>query len=224
MKTSLQTTIASLIVLLLFGAVLFLPAWTINYWQAWVFLIVMIISSGIPVIYLMLKNPAALQRRMQGGPTAETRPAQKIISSITLLLLPTVIVFSAFDHRFGWSPVPLAISVLGNVLVALGISLTMLVIIQNNYAAATIRVEDGQQLTTTGLYGLVRHPMYVGILIMMAGTSLALDSWWGLAILLPATIAFILRILDEEKMLTHELPGYPEYTHKVHYRIVPYIW
>lgn len=100
----------------------------------------------------------------------------------------------------------------------------MLVVIQNSYAAANITVEAGQKVISTGLYGLVRHPMYVGALIMMAGIPLALDSWWGLVILIPGVIGLAFRILDEEKMLKQELDGYSEYTQKVHYRLVPYVW
>lgn len=224
MKTGFQATVAGLIVLVVIGVGLFLPAGTFNYWQAWVLLAVLIISSVIPVSYLSLKNPAALRRRMQGGPTAETRTVQKFISSVTLLMVPAVMVLSSFDHRFGWSPVPLAVSLFGDALVAIGIILAMLVVIQNNYAAANITVEAGQKVTTTGLYGFVRHPMYVGILITMAGIPLALGSWWGLVGLIPDAIAFISRIIDEEKMLKQELDGYSEYMQKVHYRLVPYVW
>ncbi len=233
MKTELQATgpafirtfvVTSLIGLVMFGLLLFLPAWTFNYWQAWVFIIVFSLSTILPSIYLSLKNPAALERRMHGGPTAETRTVQRIIISGALLLLPAMMVLSAFDHRFGWSPVPMAVSVLGDALVAIGLGITWLVVLQNNYAAANITVESGQKVISTGLYGLVRHPMYVGVLIMMLGIPLALGSWWGLVILIPGVIVLIFRILDEEKMLKQELDGYGEYTQKVHYRLVPYVW
>ena len=169
MKTGLQAVGTGLIGLVVFGLLLFLPAWTFNYWQAWVFITVFTLSTSVPSIYLSLKNPAALQRRMQGGPAGETRTVQKMIVSSIFLLLPAVMVFSAFDHRFGWSPVPMAVSVVGDALVAIGLGLAMLVVIQNSYAAANVTVESGQKLVTTGLYGLVRHPMYVGALITMIG-------------------------------------------------------
>ncbi|HET8846885.1 MAG TPA: isoprenylcysteine carboxylmethyltransferase family protein [Ktedonobacteraceae bacterium] len=224
MKTVLQAVGIGLIGLVVFGLLLFLPAWTFYYWQAWVFIVVFTAVTSVPSVYLALKNPAALQRRMHAGPTAETRTVQKFISTVTLLLLPVVIVFSAFGHRFGWSPVPAAVSVIGDALVAIGLGIVMLVIIQNSYAAANITVESGQKVISSGLYGLVRHPMYVGVLIMMLGIPLALDSWWGLVVLIPDVIVFILRILDEEKMLKQELDGYNKYTQEVHYRLVPYIW
>ena len=135
-----------------------------------------------------------------------------------------MMVLSAFDHRFGWSPVPTTISVIGDALVAIGLGITWLVVLQNNYAAANITVEASQKVISTGLYGLVRHPMYVGVLIMLVGIPLALDSWWGLVILVPSVIGLVFRILDEEKVLRQELDGYSAYTQKVRYRLVPYVW
>lgn len=224
MKTALQAAGTGLIGLVVFGLFLFVPAWTFNYWQAWVFIAAFTISTVIPGIYLSVKNPAALRRRMQAGPAAETRPVQKIIITGAFLSLPAVMVFCAFAHRSGWSPVPVSISVIGAVLVILGLGLSQFVVIQNSYAAANITVESGQTVSTTGLYGLVRHPMYVGVLIMMAGIPLALDAWWGLFILIPCVMGLVIRILDEEKMLKQELEGYLTYTQKVHYRLIPYVW
>jgi protein-S-isoprenylcysteine O-methyltransferase Ste14 len=114
--------------------------------------------------------------------------------------------------------------VLGAVLVWGGLTMAQMVIIQNNYAAATITVESGQKLVSTGLYGWVRHPMYVGTLVMMLGTPPALDSYWGLAVLIPGLLILAVRILDEEKMLRAELDGYAEYMQKVRYRLLPYVW
>jgi len=161
---------------------------------------------------------------MRGGPLAESRTAQKIASSGTLVSLPAAIVVSAFDHRFGWSSVPAEISLIGDVLVVIGVGISFLVIIQNNYAAANITVEADQKVVSTGLYGLVRHPMYVGMLIFLAGTPLALGSYWGLVVLILGVIVFAFRILDEEKMLEEELNGYIDYTREVQYRLVPHVW
>jgi protein-S-isoprenylcysteine O-methyltransferase Ste14 len=119
---------------------------------------------------------------------------------------------------------PTPVVVIGDVLVAFGLGVTTMVVNQNNYAAATIRVEPDQPVISTGLYGLVRHPMYAGALIMIVGMPLALDSYWGLATLLPGVAALALRIDDEEKMLRDELAGYDEYTRQVHYRLVPGVW
>ena len=171
-----------------------------------------------------MKNPEALRRRMKAGPMAETRTVQKVVISGTILMVLAVTVVSSLDHRFGWSRVPTAVVVLGNVVVAVGLVIAQLVVIQNSYAAATITVEAEQKVVSTGLYGLVRHPMYVGTLIMMIGMPLALDSYWGLVSLIPGLAILAIRIVDEEKMLREELAGYTDYMQQVHYRLVPYVW
>jgi protein-S-isoprenylcysteine O-methyltransferase Ste14 len=144
MKTAVRLTASSILGLVAFGVVLFLPAGTLNYWQAWVFIAVFTVVSIVPTIHLARTNPATLQRRMHGGPRAETRTAQKIIVTGNFLVVFAMMAFSAFDHRMGWSTVPAWVSLLGDVLAAIGLGLAMLVIIQNAYAAATVTVETGQ--------------------------------------------------------------------------------
>lgn len=210
--------------LVFFLAVLFWPAGTFDYWQAWVFLAVFVATTGVGSAYLAARYPDALARRMKAGPTAETRPAQRIIMTLTLTLVVVTFVLSALDHRFGWSQVPVWLVIAGDLLVAADLGVTQLVIVQNNYAAATVRVEAGQPLADTGLYGWVRHPMYTGAAVMMLGTPLALDSWWGLLGVLASAPVIVARIRDEERMLSEELVGYPEYMTRVRYRLVPYLW
>jgi protein-S-isoprenylcysteine O-methyltransferase Ste14 len=224
MKLAVQTVLSMVLGLLFFGAALFLPAWTFHYWQGWVFIAVFMVATLGPSLYLAVKYPAALQRRLRAGPAAETRPVQRIITVVLFASVLALLVLSAFDHRFGWSSVPLAVTVVGYLLVATGLVVAQLVVIQNNYAAATITVEDDQPLVSTGLYGVVRHPMYLGALIMMLGTPLALDSFWGLLALVPGVATLAVRIGDEEKMLTDELNGYREYRDQVPYRLVPHVW
>ena len=224
MKIVLQTLASVVFGLVFFGLALFWPAGTFHYWQAWVFIFVFMFATMGPSLYLAVKMPDALQRRMKAGPFAETRPLQKVIIAGTILSVAAVLVVSAFDHRFGWSTVPTAVVFIGNVLVFLGLTIAQFVVIQNNYAGATVTVEADQELVSTGLYGLVRHPMYVGTLVMMLGTPLALDSYWGLAFIAPALLILAVRITDEEKMLREELDGYQEYTQKVPYRLVPGVW
>lgn len=149
---------------------------------------------------------------------------QKLIYVGISLAVVAVGVVSALDHRFGWSSVPTALVVIGNVLVLVGLGVAELVVIQNNYAAATITVEKDQPVVSTGLYGLVRHPMYVGVLIMMVGMPFALASYWALLTIIPGALIFVARITDEEKALRQDLDGYTEYTEKVHYRLVPGVW
>ena len=224
MKSIPKVLVLGLVELVVLGLMLFLAAFTFNYWQAWVFLAVLALSTWIPSIYLLRTNPVALQRRMRGGPTAETRMVQKVVMGGLWLSLAAMVVVSALDHRFGWSPVPTAICLVGDVLVAVGLSVVMLVVIQNSHAAATIRVEADQKLISTGLYGLVRHPMYTANVITMVGIPLALGSYWGLVFVVPGLIVLASRIRDEEKLLQEELDGYREYKRKVRYRLVPYMW
>ena len=224
MKTALQVTTSSVLGLALIGLALFWPAGTFDYWQAWVFLGVFVVLSAVYTVYVGVTNPEVLRRRMHAGPTAETRPVQKFVSSGVVLMFFALLVVSAFDHRFGWSNVPTAVVLIGDVLVAVGLGITMQVVVQNNYAAANITVEAGQKVVSTGLYGLVRHPMYFGGLVMLIGIPLALDSYWGLLVLVPSVILLAARIFDEEKALTDELDGYREYTQKVHSRLVPHVW
>ena len=224
MKTIPKMLVLGLAELVVFGLLLFLAAGTFNYWQAWVFLVVFALSGWIPGIYLLRTNPVALQRRMRGGPTAETRMVQKVVMGGLWLSLAAMVMVSALDHRFGWSPVPTAICLVGDVLVAVGAGVVMLTVIQNSHAAATVRVEAGQKLASTGLYGLVRHPMYAGNVIMMVGVPLALGSYWGLIFVVPGLIVLVSRIRDEEKLLQEELDGYREYTRKVRYRLMPCMW
>jgi protein-S-isoprenylcysteine O-methyltransferase Ste14 len=224
MKLAAQMLLSSIVGLALFGLLLFWPAGTFAYWQAWVFIAVFIVTTVVPSGWLAVRDPAALRRRMKSGPAAESRPVQKLVISATFLLVFAVLVVSALDHRFGWSHVPAPVVILGDVLVVVGLTVAQLVIVQNSYAAATITVETGQKLASTGLYGVVRHPMYAGTLVMMVGMPLALDSYWGLLSLIPGFLVLAVRILDEEKLLRDELDGYAEYMRRVRYRVVPYVW
>jgi protein-S-isoprenylcysteine O-methyltransferase Ste14 len=224
MKTGLKLVSSSVIGLAVLGLILFVPAGTLKYWQGWVFIAVFTVATIVPSLYLARTNPAALQRRMRGGPRAEARAAQKFIITGAFLSLFAMMALSVYDHRMGWSSVPAWVCVVGDVLIVVGLTLSMLVVVQNGYAAATVRVEEGQQLASTGLYKLVRHPMYAANVILMVGMPLALGSYWGLLLLIPGMLVLVFRILDEEKMLTHELAGYREYAQRVRYRLVPNVW
>jgi len=223
-KLIIQTLGTFLLGAVLLGLLLFLPAGTFNYWQAWVFIVVFMTSVSVIGVYLSLKDPALLERRKNVGPAAEQSPVQKIIISIGILADLGLLVFCALDYRYGWSPVPPYVSFIGDVLVALGLFIDLLVFKENSYGASNITVEEGQRAISTGPYSLVRHPMYAGVLVMVTGIPLALCSWWGLAFLALAVPGLAWRIMDEEKLLKKDLPGYVEYTQKVRYRLVPYIW
>jgi protein-S-isoprenylcysteine O-methyltransferase Ste14 len=217
----LKTAVLGIIAL---GILLFIPAGTLNYWQAWVFIAAFVVSTNVIGLYLLFHDPELLKRRQNFGPAAERNTTQKIIASVLILGSVGVLVFCALDHRFGWSPVPPAVSIIGDALVALGLLMNLAVLKENSYSSANIRTFQGQKVISTGPYALVRHPMYTGVLVMMLGMPLALDSRWGLVILALILPALALRILDEEKLLKRDLAGYLAYTHKVRYRLVPYLW
>jgi protein-S-isoprenylcysteine O-methyltransferase Ste14 len=161
---------------------------------------------------------------MQAGPAAETRPLQKFIIMAAFVTMAAMIVMSVLDHRLGWSSVPAAVSALGDVLVGAGLLIAMITTIQNGYAAANVTVESEQQVVSTGLYSLVRHPMYFGNVVLMIGVPLALGSYWALLFVIPGLVILVARIRDEESLLTSDLNGYGEYTRRVRFRLVPYIW
>ncbi len=224
MKLALRLAASAVLGLAFYGVILFGPAGTFDYWQGWAFIAVFTAMTIGPTIYLARNNPATLRRRMHAGPRAETRTAQKFIITANFLTIFGLMAFSALDHRMGWSTVPAWVCVVGQVLLAAGLGLSMLVVIQNAYAASTVTVEAGQTVASSGVYKFVRHPMYVGSVIMMVGIPLALGSYWGLLFVIPGVAALVLRILDEEELLTRELPGYREYAQHVRYRLVPNVW
>jgi protein-S-isoprenylcysteine O-methyltransferase Ste14 len=224
LKLIMQTAVSAAFGVVLLGFALFASAGTLDYWQAWVFMAVFAVATLVPSFYLAVKDPAALQRRMRGGPKAETRAVQKIIITVSLISVVAVLIISAVDHREGWSHVPVPVVILGNVLVLAGLALAQAVVFQNSFAGASIRVESEQRVVSTGLYGVVRHPMYVGTVLLMIGIPLALGSYWALLAVVVTVPALAVRITDEEKMLRTELDGYAAYTEKVRYRLLPYVW
>jgi len=206
------------------GALLFLPAGTLDYWEAWVFVAVFFVCTAAITIWLMIKDPKLLERRMKAGPGAEKEKAQKIIVAFALLSFAGLGILPALDHRFGWSDVPTSVVILGDILIALSYLVFYFVFRENTYGAATIQVEENQRVISTGPYALVRHPMYTGALILMLGMPLALGSWWGLLMFIPGVAWIIWRLLDEERFLSRNLAGYTQYKNKVRYHLIPFVW
>jgi len=210
---------------LVFLAVLiFLPAWSLRYWQGWLFLSVFSAAVIWITAYLLRTDPALVERRMKAGAAAETRRSQKRIQMLASVLFFLVVLVPALDHRLGWSPAPAAASILGDVLVALGFIVIFLVFKANSFTSGIVEVAAEQKIVTTGPYAIVRHPMYSGALVMFVGMPLALGSWWGLLLVVPLTAVLVWRLADEEKFLDDELPGYREYRRNVRYRLVPAVY
>jgi protein-S-isoprenylcysteine O-methyltransferase Ste14 len=217
----IRSSVIGTIVLL---ALLFIPAGTLNYWQGWAYVAVAIIASGAYTVYLAKYDPALLKRRTEAGITHEKEPEQKVIIAFLFIAFIALVVLPPLDVRFGWSSVPWYIPVFGDALIVVSFYVFYLVSKVNTYAAGNIRVEEGQKVISTGLYRLVRHPMYFGALILAVGTPLALGSWWTL-LLVPLFLPILyFRIANEEKVLLRDLRGYEEYRNKVRYRLIPYIW
>ena len=206
------------------GAMVFIPSGTLDYWQGWAYFGTAISASALYTIYLANHDPALLQRRQQAGPSHEKEPAQKIIVLFIFAAFVTLIVLPPLDYRLGWSPVPWYVSVIGDALVALSFYFFYLVSKINTYAAANVRVEKGQRVVDTGVYSLVRHPMYFGTLFLIVGTPLALGSWWTLLLTPVFLLLLYFRIASEEKVLMRDLAGYAEYQRKVRYRLIPFVW
>jgi protein-S-isoprenylcysteine O-methyltransferase Ste14 len=206
------------------AALLFIPIWTLNYWQAWVFLIVLSISVFTITLYLAKNDPKLLERRVSAGAMAEKERSQKIIQFVAQIAFILVFLVPAIDHRFSWFLVPAYVSIIGDLLVVIGLLIVFFVFKENTFTSAIIEVNTKQKVISTGPYAMVRHPMYIGAIIMLLGVPLALGSLWGELAVILISLVIIWRLIDEEKYLEKNLLGYKEYKNKVKYRLVPYIW
>jgi len=209
---------------LIVATLLFAPAGTLAYWQAWVFLVVFLGCSIGLGLYFAAHDPALLERRMKAGPAAEQEPAQKIIIALLLAALALMLGGAGLDYRWHGATVPTWLVALSDIGIIVSFVFFFIVMKQNSYAASTIQVEPGQPVISTGLYGLVRHPMYSAALLLVACMPLALGSYRALLAVVIAIPVLAWRLLDEERYLTRNLPGYAEYCARVRYRLVPFLW
>lgn len=219
-----KALLSVLLLAIVMGAILFGTAGTVDYWQAWMYLLVFTVVSLQTTIYLIRNDPELLKRRMRGGPTAEKRNSQRIIMLFTSLAFIGLLVVPALGRRFGWSTVPFFLVISGDVLVVIGFYLIFLVYRENTYTSATIEVAANQRVIASGPYSLVRHPMYASALLYLLGTPLALGSYWGLLPFVALIPLLIWRLVDEEKVLATELEGYRQYRQRVRYRLLPRVW
>jgi len=203
---------------------LFLPALTLAWWQAWVYLAAFSASCIVSTAYFLKHDPALVARRLRAGPQAEKEPTQKVIQTVMAGTFILLFVFPGLDRLFGWSRVPAWISLAADLGVVIGFVIIFYVFKANSFAASTIEIGDQQRVVTTGPYAIVRHPMYAGALLMLASTPLALGSWWGLLLIVPVVGALAWRLIDEERFLVANLPGYAAYRGQTRYRLVPGLW
>ena len=206
------------------AAVIFLAAGSLVYWQAWVFLTVNAAGEFGTTRYLVRHDPELLNRRLRFAPAAEVRSSQKRMSYFARLAFLVALLLSTLDHRNHWSHVPPVASLLGDIVVAGGLSIVWLSFRANTFASAIVHVEADQRVVTNGPYALVRHPMYTGLLIMMIGMAPALGSWWGLSAVAVVGLTIVARLLDEEQFLAKNLAGYEEYRARVRHRLAPLVW
>ena len=200
---------------------IFCAAGTAYYWQGWAYLADFCGSSLRLTVYLFRHDRALLERRLRAGPLAEKTIAQRTIMVFASAGFIALLIVPALDYRLGWSRVSPLVEICGLALVAIGFYVVYVVYRVNTFSAATIQVEPGQTVISTGPYALVRHPMYVGSQLMFLGTPLALGSYWGLLVFVAMMPVFIWRQLDEERFLAKNLPGYADYQRKVRWRLIP---
>ncbi|HJR78664.1 MAG TPA: isoprenylcysteine carboxylmethyltransferase family protein [Anaerolineales bacterium] len=210
--------------MLVLALALFLPAGSLYFWQAWVYLAVFAACTILITAYLIKNDRELLAGRVQAGPVAETQRTQQIIQSLASLFFIGLYIVPALDFRFGWSNVPPVVSLISDGIVALGFYFVFLVFRENSYTRATIDVSAGQKVITTGPYALVRHPMYAAAMLLMIFTPVALGSWVAVPFSIPLLLVIAARLLDEERFLKANLSGYDEYCQKVRYHLVPFLW
>jgi protein-S-isoprenylcysteine O-methyltransferase Ste14 len=221
----LQSLLSFLVGVVSLGAVLFLSAGTLHYWQAWVFVVVFSASANGIGIYLALKEPALLERRKKIRPAGGSSPGQKVMGVLILVGVLLLLIVPGLDRRFGWSVMPGYVSVPGDLVVVASFVGHYFVFRANRFGGTTVEVFEGQQVISIGPYAVVRHPMYAWVLVMCFGAELALGSWWGLLVIVAMQVPVLAwRILDEERLLQRDLPGYGDYMRKVRYRLVPHVW
>jgi protein-S-isoprenylcysteine O-methyltransferase Ste14 len=201
---------------------IFMAAGTLHYRQGWMLLIIYSLAVIGIIMYLIKHDRQLLERRMQVG--GEKDKSQRMIQPFMFLAFGTTLVLPAVDYRFNWSVVPMGVEVIGNLLLALGLITIFFVFKQNTYASAIVEIEAKQKIIDTGLYGIVRHPMYTAGIIMLVGIPLALGSWLGLVAFIPSALVLVWRVIEEEKVLIKNLAGYTDYQQRVRYRLVPFIW
>ena len=214
----------TLLFLPIMGMMLFAPAGSLRFWPGWLFAFVFMSSSIAIGLYFSKHDPKLIERRMKAGPSAEKEPSQKVIIFLVIVAFVLLIAVPGLDYRWHWSEVPTWLVLVANGGVGLSFAIFFVVLKQNSYAASTITVEPGQPVVSTGVYAFIRHPMYAGALLLIGVTPLALGSYWGLLVGVAALPVLIWRLLDEERILARDLPGYIDYCRQVRYRLIPGIW
>ena len=221
MKLFISAITKFLLGVVLVGLLIFLPAGTLNYFNGWLFMGVLFIPMFIAGIIMMIKNPRLLQSRLDAK---EKQKEQSIVIKLSGLMFIVGFVLAGLDFRFSWLTLPEFVPFIAAVIFLLSYLMWAEVLRENTYLSRTIKVEEGQTVVDTGLYGIVRHPMYTATIILFLAMPLVLGSLISFIVFLIYPVLIIVRIKHEEKLLEEELNGYKEYKNKVKYRIIPFIW
>lgn len=221
MKLLIKALFTLILGIVCMGAMLFLPAGGCHYTNGWLFLGLLFVPMAIMGIVLFFKSPDLLKKRLNAK---EKEAAQKGVIAFSALMFPVGFLLSAFDFRYSWSSVPMPLVIVSSVLFLIGYAMYGEVMRENAYLSRTIEVQEGQKVIDTGLYGFVRHPMYLATFLMFLPMPLILGSFWGLIPFALYPVLIVIRVLNEEKVLARELDGYTDYMKKVKYRLIPFIW
>jgi protein-S-isoprenylcysteine O-methyltransferase Ste14 len=206
------------------AVLLFTSAGTLRFWQAWIYLGLNAVAMAGTNAYLVMKDPALLERRLAMNEKGETSRVQRVVMGLGRAVLAGMLVVAGLDRRFGWSAVPTAAVAVACVVFAAGSLLLFLVMRENTYASSVVETHATQTVVSTGPYRLARHPMYAGAVLMALGTPLALGSVWAELLAAPACLLIVVRLLDEERFLAEQLRGYREYMAQTRSRLIPGVW
>lgn len=221
MKLAFRALVKFLFGLILVGALLFLPAGSIEYLNGWLFIGLLFVPMLILGAVLLIKAPKLLEKRIS---VKEKQNTQKGVVAVSGLLFVAGFVVAGLDFRFVWSEVPIWVVIASSVILLISYALYAEVMRENAYLSRTVEVQENQKVIDTGLYGIIRHPMYAVTIWLFLSIPLVLGSWWALLFFAPYVVVIVVRILNEEKVLEAGLEGYTEYKKRVKYRLLPFIW
>ncbi len=220
-KLFFQAIVKFLLGVILVGVLVFLPAGTFNFINGWIFMGILFVPMFIAGIVMMIKNPYLLEKRLDAK---EKQSEQSLVVKLSGLMFLAGFIVAGLDFRFGWCPLPKAVSIAGAAVFLIAYALYAEVLRENTYLSRTIEVQENQKVIDTGLYGIVRHPMYSATLLLFLSMPLVLGSVISFVIFLAYPLIIIKRLKAEEEFLEKELEGYSEYRKKVKYRLIPFIW
>jgi protein-S-isoprenylcysteine O-methyltransferase Ste14 len=203
---------------------LFLPAWSLRFWEAWVYWVLFGTCVSSITIYFLRRDPGLVESRLEVGPGAEHEKSQKVIQALASIFVCALVVVPGIEHRFHPLLIPTPLVFAADALFVAGLAVAFLAAAENSHASSIVEVKAGQRVISTGPYSFVRHPMYAGAVLMFLATPVALGSLWSLACALPLCLTVGARLLGEERYLSTSLPGYGEYCAKVRYRLIPCVW